>query len=240
MDTRQKSSKYRAFSTTSASAWALLPSRALILRRAVAGSVWHCTRRRRAKLSEWFQVRPPKAVLERGLSDHGDAAFEQEVKHSEEQRQCADREGIARRRLETASGVRHAFLDLIATDRWASDRTGQFVRERGLPRSRWSADDDESRRGHVTLSPCRARHGDPAPRPPDGVSGRAGGPVIRAALLARRSAALPRLLGEVGDPKPRRRGLGSRPRGRWRDARRRRRAGHADRPARRLAAPRQW
>src|SRR5206468_1576871 len=104
------------------------------------------------KLAQRLEARPPHFVLERGLGHDGHAFLEQEPQHSEEQRKCALREGIAPIGLEVAVRVHHAFLDLVAAYRRTPNRARELVRQRRLAHSSRTADDDECRSGHTTLS----------------------------------------------------------------------------------------
>jgi hypothetical protein len=104
----------------------------------------HAKLRQRGEL---LQTWPPDVVLERRFRDNRYLARQQQPEHVEKDRKRSLGQWVARRRLELAAlRMNEPLLDLVAADRGAGNRLGKSVREGRLPRTRWTADDNERRR----------------------------------------------------------------------------------------------
>src|SRR5215213_7788454 len=99
---------------------------------------------------------PPEPVLEGRLGDDRHAAMDEDAQDVREDRDRADGERIAVRRLEGAAGrVHHPLLDLVAADGRRADLACKRMRERRLTGGGEAAHDHERGREGRRLARLR-------------------------------------------------------------------------------------
>jgi hypothetical protein len=117
--------------------------RCRIRSKATSASTVQCTMRTWARPLERFQPRVPDPVLKGRLGHRGHPGSQQQLQHSEEDRQRPHGQLVTRARHETWGGVHHPLLDLVPADRRAPHRGRELVGQGGLARTRRTADDHE-------------------------------------------------------------------------------------------------
>ena len=118
----------------SASAWACLDGERTRIRcRAVSGSVWHCTIRRWAMSVSGTRFGVHTLSWNAASATTVAPASSRSRNTAKKRRQRAQSQRVAGGRLELACRMDHSLFDLVAADRWTSDRLSQLVCERRFP-----------------------------------------------------------------------------------------------------------